>query len=257
MAVATIAASPSRLLKDAVTPAHSEPTNASTRKTAVLVALLFLTATVTFSLADARIKGVLNHSDYLLSASTHTHRLEAGALLALIEGPATVGIAVLLFPLLKRTSEPLALAFVGLRIAEIAAALLYVATPLLAIKLSDGIHDGTVTASSSRDLGPLLGDIRGVAITLIYVLTSLGGAILAYLLYRSQLVPRPIAILGLIGYPILLLGCALSVFNVGSLTSGAGLASLVPGGLFELALPIWLLARGFAFESQDQVPIED
>jgi len=256
MAVPTIAAQPSRILEAAIAT-HSEPTNASTRKTALLVAILFLTATATFSIADALIKGVLNHPNYLVSASTHAHRLEAGALLALVEGPATVAIAVLLFPLLKRTNEPLALAFVGFRVAEIAAALLYVAAPLLAIKLSEGNHQGNVTGLGSRDLGPLLSDIRSVTLILIYALTSLGGIILAYLLYRSRLVPRPLAILGLIGYPTLLLGCILAVLEVGSLTSGPGLVSLVPGGLFELLLPLWLIAKGFSLTEPHKLPIED
>jgi Domain of unknown function (DUF4386) len=253
MNAATIAAPPGGPIAPALASAQSEPTTASTRRTAVLVALLFLTATVTFSVADSLIKGVLNHSDYLTSASTHAHTLEVGALLALVEGPATVGIAVLLFPLLKRTSEPLALAFIGFRVAELAAALLYVAAPLLAVRLGNGIHNGTVAGSASHDLGPLIGSFRTTAIVFIYVLTSLGGTILAYLLYRSQLVPRPIAICGLIGYPILLLGCILTVFNVGSLTGGPGLVVLVPGGLFELILPIWLLAKGFTFDGSASV----
>jgi hypothetical protein len=80
---------------------------------------------------------------------------------------------------------------------------------------------------------------------LIYLLTSLGGTILAFLLYRSQLIPRPIAILGLIGYPVLLLGTILAMFNVTTVTHGAGLVALIPGGLFELILPIWLFAKGF------------
>jgi hypothetical protein len=220
------------------------------RRTEVLVGLLFLTATVTFSVANKLIVGVLNRPDYLAGAAAHTHALAAGAVLALIEGPATVGIAVLLFPLLKRTSEPLALAFIGFRIAELAAALLYVATPLLAITLGDELRNGTVHATDSQQIGSLLTALHSASILLIYLLTSLGGTILAFLLYRSQLIPRSIAILGLIGYPVLLLGTILAMFNLTSLTHGAGLGALVPGGLFELILPIWLFAKGFNDSSQ-------
>jgi Domain of unknown function (DUF4386) len=220
------------------------------RRTEVLVGLLFLTATVTFSVANKLIVSVLNRPDYLAGASPHTHALAAGAVLALIEGPATVGIAVLLFPLLKRTSEPLALAFIGFRIAELAAALLYVATPLMAITLSDELRNGTVHATASQQLALLLTPLHSAAILLIYLLTSLGGTILAYLLYRSRLIPRPIAILGLIGYPVLLLGTILAMFNLTSVTHGAGLTALVPGGLFELILPIWLFAKGFNDSTQ-------
>jgi hypothetical protein len=227
-------------------------TTASTRKTAVLVGVLFLLATVTFSTADHLIVGVLNRSDFLTGAAGHTNALAAGAVLALVEGPATLAIALLLFPLLKRTNEPLALAFVAFRIAEVAAALIYVAVPLLAIKLGDGLHDGSINASASQHLGPLLKAQHSIAFVLIYLLTSLGGMALAFLLYRSQLVPRPIAILGLIGYPVLLLGTILAIFNVTTVTHGVGLVALIPGGVFELILPLWLFAKGFSFPTQDE-----
>ncbi len=95
----------------------SAPTTTSTRKIAVLVGLLYLTATVTFIIGDALIVGVLDRPDYLTGASAHTNALAAGALLAFVQGMAIVGIAVALYPLLKRHSESLALAFVGLRVA--------------------------------------------------------------------------------------------------------------------------------------------
>jgi Domain of unknown function (DUF4386) len=84
------------------------------------------------------------------------------------------------------------------------------------------------------------------------LVTSVGGTILAVLLYRSRLVPRWIAVLGLIGYPVLFVGCILDLFGVTDMTMGAGLIAVAPGGLFELILPIWLLAKGFNPSSQAQ-----
>ena len=51
--------------------------------------------------------------------------------------------------------------------------------------------------------------------------------------------------LGLIGYPVFLVGTVLAMFNLIHVTHGAGMLALVPGGLFELILPIWLFAKGF------------
>ena len=78
------------------------------------------------------------------------------------------------------------------------------------------------------------------------------GSILSFLLYRSRLVPRPIAILGLIGYPVLLVGTSLAAFDLIEVTDGVGLLALIPGGLFELILPIWLIAKGFSFPDHDR-----
>lgn len=115
----------------APTVQQSGSSTTSTRRTAVLVGLLFLTATVTFLIADALIIDVMDRPDYLAGASAQANALTTAALLAFVDGVAIVGIAVLLFPLLKRHSEPLALAYVGFRLAELAAILIYLAAPLL------------------------------------------------------------------------------------------------------------------------------
>lgn len=225
---------------------QSGPTTASTRKTAVLVGLLFLTATVAFIFANALTTGVLSRPDFLTGASTDANALATGALL--LSGQfAVVGIAVLLFPLLKPYSEPVALAHVGFRVGELAASLFYLAVPLLAIELGAGLRDGTVDASVSTSLSALLQAQHSVAIVMIYLVTSVAGMCMASLLYRSRLIPRWIAILGVIGYPALFVGCILDMFNVVDVAQGVGLIALVPGGLFELILPIWLIAKGFTF----------
>ncbi|WP_433038041.1 DUF4386 domain-containing protein [Actinomycetospora sp. CA-053990] len=222
------------------------PTTASTRRTAALVGLLFLTATAAFIAADTINGGILSRSDFLLGASAHTSALATGAVL--VAGQfGVVGIAVLLFPLLRPYGESLALAHVGFRIAELAASLFYLAIPLLVIELGAVLRDGSVDASVSPALGALLQAQYGVATLLIYLVTTVAGMCMATLLYRSRLIPRWLAILGLISYPTLLLGCVLDLYGLADVTQGAGLVALVPGGLFELILPIWLLARGFAF----------
>jgi hypothetical protein len=81
----------------------------------------------------------------------------------------------------------------------------------------------------------------------VYLPTGAGGIILTYLLFVSRLVPRPIALLGLVGYVSLTLGVPLDLLGVLDLNAGPGLLLVVPGGLFELMfLPVWLIARGFA-----------
>jgi hypothetical protein len=124
--------------------------------------------------------------------------------------------------------------------------LLYMVAPLIVLALGNGARDGTVDASASQSLGSLLRALRDVTLVLLYLFTGASGIIFASLLYRSKLAPRPLAILGLIGYPVLLAGAALAMFGVTDVTQGAGMLAMLPGGLFELILPIWLLAKGFS-----------
>jgi hypothetical protein len=176
--------------------------------------------------------------------SAHKGALSIAALLAFVQGVAVVLIAVLLFPLLKRHSESLALAYVGFRVAELAATLLYVATPLLAIQLGSTLPDGAAGASAARPLEGLLTSQHTVSIVLIYLVTGVNGTILSALFLRSGLIPRNLAILGLIGYPVLFIGGTLAMSQAVDVTHGVGLLALVPGGIYELLLPLWLITRG-------------
>jgi hypothetical protein len=224
-------------------------TTASTRKTAAVVALMFLTATAAFIVADSLITGFLAGPDFLADASAQTSTLAIGALM-LFGQFGVVGIAVLLFPLLKPHGEALALAHVGFRVTELAATLFYLAVPLMAIALGAQTRSGALDADASTGLAALLQAQLGVATLMIYLVTSAGGMCMAVLLHRSRLIPRPLAVLGLISYPALLAGCALDLFGVVDVTQGVGLVAFIPGGIFELIMPIWLLAKGFTFPQQ-------
>ncbi len=219
----------------------------TSRKTATIVGLLFLTQTVAFIIAEQLITGVLKRPNYLTGVSGDANALAAGGLFAVVSGVAVVGIAVLLFRLLKPTSEPLALGYVVERVVELVLQVLFfLVVPLLMIAIGNGLRDGTLDASTSESLGPILKALHDVAVVALYLVTSVGGTILAVLLYRSALVPRSLAVLALIGYPVLMVGCILDMFDVTDVTKGAGLVAIAPGGLFELILPIWLLAKGFS-----------
>jgi Domain of unknown function (DUF4386) len=235
---------------DVPTMQHGRTRTTSPRKTAVFVGLLFLTATAAFIFAEALNSRVLSQPNFLAQASSQTTQLATGAVM-LFGQFGVVGIAVLLFPLLKRHGESLALAHVGFRVTELAATLFFLVVPLLAIELGAGVRDGSVDGSASSSLSALLQAQHHVAILMIYVATAAAGTCMATLLYRSRLIPRWLAILGLVTYPTLLAGCILDIFNAVDMTHGIGQAALVPGALFEFILPVWLIVKGFNVPDHD------
>jgi Domain of unknown function (DUF4386) len=85
----------------------------------------------------------------------------------------------------------------------------------------------------------------------VYAISGAAGLVLSSALLTSRTVPRNLSMLGVIGYPVFLLGSALAMFNVIDITHGTGMLALVPGGLFELILPIWLFTKGFRFHPID------
>jgi hypothetical protein len=75
---------------------------------------------------------------------------------------------------------------------------------------------------------------------------------LCYTLYRAKLVPRLVAVWGLVGYAIILCGSLLEVLGFNLLTIHA-----IPGGLWELFIGVWLIVKGFnpsAFASESTDP---
>jgi hypothetical protein len=153
------------------------------------------------------------------AGSSHTHG--AGLLLVAYTGLAVAGIGVALFPVLRPHGPGLATGYLVLRSAECLA--------LLAVA-------AYVATSGHR--------VEGYE-PLVYAFSGAGGLVLSGLLLRSGLVPRWLAVLGVVGYAALLAGTVGELLGLSELDSGAGLAFLVPGGLFELVLPILLLTKGF------------
>jgi hypothetical protein len=221
------------------------------RRTAVLVGALFLISTATFIVSNMLITPLLGAHNVMAAIAGHRQVMIAATLIGLIEGVATVGIALALYPILKRQHPALALGYAGMRIGELAiAAVGFGLGGLLLVTLS-----GTAANGANSELGTVLVALRHWTIMLVYVYTAVGGVMLSYMLLRTRLVPRGFSVLGLIGYPLLLLAAVLDTLGIVDTVGGAGLVGLVPGGLFELLLPIWLIARGFNLAATNRMRV--
>ncbi len=219
------------------------------RRTAVLVGALFLISTATFIFSNALITPLLGSHNFLAAVADHSQLMIAATLIGLIEGTATVGIALALYPILKRQHPALALGYAGMRIAELAIAVVgFGLGGLLLVTLSATAANG----ANSETLGTLLVALRHWTLMLVYLYTAVGGLMLIYMLLRTRLVPRGLSVLGLIGYVALLGASVLDMLGLIDTVAGLGLVGLVPGGLFELLLPIWLFARGFNLTASDE-----
>jgi hypothetical protein len=186
-----------------------------TRKIAVAVGALFI-----FQMVSAMVGATLTQA--FIDGNPDKAALTAGVALMMLSGLAVVGIGLLMYRVLKGFDQKLALWYPVMRVVE------------FAVSAACGIY--------------LLTQLQAVPHTMswIYIPTAVGGLVFTYLLFVSRTVPQPIAILGLIGYALLLLGVPLELMGVLDTDMGPGVFLLVPGGLFEaLVLPIWLFARGF------------
>ena len=159
---------------------------------------------------------------------------------------ANIGTAVVLYPVVKRVNEILALGFVAARVVEC----VFIAVGILSVLTLVTLRQ---EAAAGADAGSLVA--VGQSLVALHDWTFLlgpgfvvgigNGLILGYLMYTSRLVPRGMAMLGLIAGPVLLARFVAILFGVFEPGSVLGSLMAAPEFLWELSLGIWLTVRGF------------
>ncbi|NIS67683.1 MAG: DUF4386 family protein [Proteobacteria bacterium] len=210
-------------------------------KTARIVGALFLTSNVVFILgAIVFIEPVLGAPDYLTLVSANRSKVVLGVLLELVNGVAYLGIAVLMFPILRRRFEGLALGYVGFRIIEFVMQTLTDISPLSLLTLSEEfVKAGAPEAYTFQTLGTLLLAERTWAFQMVSITFGLGALMFYTMLYQSKLIPRFISIWGLLGATVLLVNAMFDMFGLS--IPNLGILML----LNELFLGVWLIVKGF------------
>jgi hypothetical protein len=175
-------------------------------------------------------------------------KLQLGAMLDFALIGANIATAVVIYPLVKRQSATVGLGYVTARIMESA----FIAVGIVSILTVVGVNDALVGATGAE--ATMLA-VQGNSLVDMYewafqfgpglVVPFGNGLMLGYLMYRSGLVPRRMALLGLIGGPLLLLSSVLIVFGAFENGSAAsGLLSL-PEIAWEASLAIYCAWKGF------------
>lgn len=174
-------------------------------------------------------------------------RVIAGAFSILAMSVGVVGIAVFLYPILKRYSQMIAITYVSLRIIECMLLLVGVLVYFFLIGLSqEYINAGTPDASYFQTLSALTIELRYVSYQIAVIILGFGSMLLCYLLFQSKLVPRFLSVWGFIGYALLFASGLLDLLGVVDAVNGAGAMLYIPGGLWELLVfPMWLIVKGF------------
>jgi hypothetical protein len=215
------------------------------QKRARVFGVLYLITFVTSIAALLLYETVLRHPVSYIAGPGHDKQVLLGALLELLLIIANIGTAVVIFPILRRQNEELALGYVTARLVECTFILVGIVSMLGIITLRQqvaGAAEGTVayTLAAIKDWTFLLGPG--------WVVGWGNGLILGYLMYRSGLVPRRMCWLGLIGGPLIIVSGTALLFG-GNNPSHAmhSLQAIVtiPEFLWELFLGVYCTVWGF------------
>src|SRR3954471_12870414 len=215
------------------------------QKRARVFGVFYLLTFVTSIWALVLYESVLRHPVSYIASGAHDTQILFAALLELILIITNIGTAVVIFPIIRRQNEELALGYVTARLFECTFILVGILAMLGIITLTQqvaGATEGTVayTLAGIKDWTFLLGPG--------WVVGWGNGLILGYLMYRSELVPRAACWLGFIG-GTLLIATGTAILFTGNDPSDAlrslqGIAT-IPEFLWELFLGVYCTFKGF------------
>jgi hypothetical protein len=213
---------------------------AEDQRNARIFGVLFLITFVTSIPALALYQPVLDDPAGYIAGGGKDNQIYLGALLELLLVIANVGTAVVVFPILRRQNEILSLGYVTARLVEctfIAAGIFLVLGIVSLRQDSPDAADLAVSLAALKDWTFLLGPG--------FIVGWGNGLILGYLMYSSRLVPRPMAWLGLIGGPLIILSGIGVLFEWWDAGTTVPAITVIPEFLWELSLGIYCAVKGF------------
>jgi hypothetical protein len=210
----------------------------SSRKISLTAGVLYLLTFV--SIPTLALYGPIHNPNYIIGLGPDTPVI-IGGLLEIIVALAGISTAVVLFPLLKKQNENLALGLVTTRILEAGTMFVGVAFILSIVSLRQ-VGTGADALITSRTLIILYDRIFLLGQGFI---PALNDVLLGLLLFKSRLVPRALALIGIGGAPILIAGYIAVLFGFIDRISPLSALSAVPVAVFEFSLGIWLVVKGF------------
>jgi hypothetical protein len=212
------------------------------RTTARAVGVVFLAGMVVYILGNAvLVEPILAAPDRLSQVAASSLPLAIGAMLMLMAAVGDTLHGILMLPVLRRHNQRVAFGYFGARLIDavfLAAGIMFL---LLQIPLGRAyLGAGAPEASSLQALSTLSIEAHLYSYEIGMIAVGFAGLMLCYLFYTARLVPRLLAVWGLIGYAVLLTGSVLTVLGF-----HPGLIHTIPGGLWELFIGVWLIAKGF------------
>lgn len=171
-----------------------------------------------------------------------------GAFLEFLLIVTNVGTAIVLYPIVKRQSESLALGYVVARIIESVFILVGLISIISVVSVSEALAGATGAEAASLTAlgGSLVSTYEWAFLFGPGLVVGFGnGLVLGFLMYRSGLVPRRMAILGLVGGPMLIASFVLILFGVYENGSGPSFLLAVPEIAWEASLGVYAAWKGF------------
>lgn len=217
------------------------------RKAAISVGVFFILAAVTSIVGLLLYGPILNGPDYLINGAQHKNQIILGAVMELLLVISAIGTAVGMFPFLRKYNESIALAHLCFRFMEAVLITVGIVSVLSLLTLSqEYVVTAAPNVSTFHAAGTLLLAVHSWTFLLgPDFMLGINTALYSYVFYKSGLVPRFIAVMGLTGATCILLAALLEMFGIIAQISVWGSLLALPVAANEMTLAVWLIVKGF------------
>ena len=218
------------------------------RRTSIIVGCLYIVGTVTAILSGVLTAPMLSDRDYLNKVAANENQMVIGILLWLTMSLALALIPVLLYPILKKHNEVLALGYVVFRgaLESIPYFLMAASRVLLILVSQQHLSASAANAPYFQSLGAFVLESHDVINPLLIIVFSLNALMLYTMFYQSRLIPRWISIWGFIAILLHLSTAFLILFRLVAPDDMTLLLTInLPILLQEMVMALWLIVRGF------------
>jgi len=214
------------------------------REISIVVGVLYILG---FVAGIVSIAPAVDNSDYLAKSAVNSYQINTAAYFQFLMAIFYIGIAIILFPLLKTYNERLAIGFLSFRI--IAALFVFIGAIilLLILKLSqEYVKMSPSDSSYFHVIGNLLKTARDLVnhVGMIIIL-CIGGIMLYIIMIQSGLIPMWISIWGLLGSSIAIIASVLVMTKILEVLTPTYMILNIPIALQEIVFAVWLIVKGF------------
>ncbi|AXI10375.1 DUF4386 family protein [Oceanobacillus sp. 143] len=216
------------------------------RMNGIIIGILYIVAAVTSIIAVISYQPILSEQWFMTVETGFETKILIGVLNDLLLVAAAVGTAIMLFPYIRRWNEHIALGYLCFRFMEAVFISVGVVSILSLLQLSMYVEAGSIASENLHAAGLMLQSFhRWIMVLGPNLMLGLNTIMYSYLLFRTGLVPKPLAVFGMGTAVMVFISGLLDMFGIiDSLSAVKGLTAL-PVGVYEMSLAVWLIVKGF------------
>ena len=216
------------------------------RLDAIVVGILFIVATITNVIGNSLSKSIFDTANFITVVSSNENQILLGILLVVISAFASAGIAIWLYPTIKKGHEGLALGSVAFRLIE---GMLYIGGVINVLLILALGQEYVKTANPDVSWFQILANVlltnKVMVGELGVIAFTLGGLMYYIVFYQTNIVPRWLTAWGIIAIILTLITALLTIFGLMDSLSVTFIVLNLPLAAQEIVLAILLIIKGF------------